>query len=654
MTSDAEHLTRPHPEGLGSRSPSTPRCAAARIRRPTSATSIPTPPRRPQGDIAEYLSLKHVFGDACEDPHLGHQIDDRPLARRRRRRRGDRGHLLAPRSAAAPVDQRRPASIRLFDIDLVREARERADVRYALSTAPASAATTACSPSSEPKMADSWDEAATIIMVRTRRCSVCGAKHPAILVCPKDATSLDPGRGQETTIRWSAKFWPALSASSELLVQAEWATLYEAEHVRLPRQVRGQGDARAHWSLAEAMARFEREAQAAAKIASEHVVEVVDVVRTRDGLPCLVAELLEGEESQQSLERLGRLPVATAITIGRQMSAASPQLMRWAWSTAISKPSNVFLVRRGGRRVHIKLLDFGITKVADARDLTRTGAVVGTPAYMAPEQARGSANVDARSDIYGVGAVLYRLLTGSSSFPDDNPATTIGRVLAKSKKAARARTQHSRGGRADSTGDGALTSRPPQDRAGLGARARGVRLERPIRSTKLAMEVRDLGWWAPRPQGAPRSGPPPSVESMRRASRPRPAAFALAFAVGLVAGATVFVIAAAVLMLVANRSTLTDTEKLLLGVISGTCSTLLGWVHSARSSRDGVARGRWNGLRRGLRLAVGSLLSVGWRARHGWRVPARRSAARRLVAPVHRYTSTEAFNESTFLRPPGC
>jgi serine/threonine protein kinase len=472
-------------------------------------------------------------------------------------------------------------------------------------------------------VSDLWGEAPTVVAVRTRRCSVCGAKYPAdFLVCPKDATSLDPAEGANDD-PLIGEVLAGTFKIVELLGEGGMGRVYEAEHVRLPRRFAVKVMHESLVALTEAMARFEREAQAAARIASEHVVEVVDVIRTRDGLPCLVAELLEGEDLSSLCTRLGRLPVGTAITIGRQICRGLAAAHAVGVVHRDLKPSNVFLVRRADEQVHIKLLDFGVAKVADARDLTRTGAVVGTPSYMAPEQARGSANVDVRADIYGVGAVLYRLLTGSAPFPDDDPATTIGKVLTEDPKRPRELER--------SIPEGVelliqrAMARSPADRP-----TTALELERElavfdartvIDAPKLAMEVHTGSGFVAHldPKLIARSGPPPSEESMRRASRARPAAFGLAIAVGLVAGAAVFVIAAAVLMLVAHRSTLTETEKLLLGVISGAC-VLFATVGSLRAL---VSRWRsaWavERLARGLRMALGSLLSVTGALAIGWR-----------------------------------
>src|SRR5262249_11854376 len=143
----------------------------------------------------------------------------------------------------------------------------------------------------------------------------------------------------------------------------------------------------------------------------------------------IVCELLEGEGLDELLDRKRKLPLATAITICRQVCRGLAAAHDAGVVHRDLKPSNLFLVEREGGGVHVKILDFGVAKVMDGTQLTRTGMVVGTPCFMAPEQARGSSDVDGRADIYAVGAVLYRMLTGVSPFPEDeDPATTLMRL----------------------------------------------------------------------------------------------------------------------------------------------------------------------------------------------------------------------------------
>jgi len=158
-----------------------------------------------------------------------------------------------------------------------------------------------------------------------------------------------------------------------------------------------------------------------------NVVDVFDVSSSADGRPYIVAELLQGEELGNHLERVGRMPIAAAARVVRQISAALGAAHDAGIVHRDVKPENVFLLGDGAR---VKVLDFGISKLGDGKDgLTKTGTVMGTPDYMAPEQARGD-KVDARADIYAAGAILYRAVTGRKPFEGlDDPMATLTAVL---------------------------------------------------------------------------------------------------------------------------------------------------------------------------------------------------------------------------------
>src|SRR5262249_36668765 len=148
-----------------------------------------------------------------------------------------------------------------------------------------------------------------------------------------------------------------------------------------------------------------------------HVVQILDHGVTTEGLPYIVMELLEGEELAQRIERLGRLTVRdTAIIVGQGSRALSK-----AHSLGIVhrdiEPENVFLTEIEGE-VHVKVLDFGIAKKADASlgPLTSTGSSMGTPHFMSPEQIVSAKGVDGRSDLWSLGVVAYQCLTGALPF----------------------------------------------------------------------------------------------------------------------------------------------------------------------------------------------------------------------------------------------
>jgi len=156
------------------------------------------------------------------------------------------------------------------------------------------------------------------------------------------------------------------------------------------------------------------------------VVGVYDVNTSADGRPYIVAELLQGEDLGSYLERLGKLPAVEAVHIVRQVCHALGAAHAHGIVHRDVKPENVFLA---GPNATVKVLDFGISKVLETGEgLTKTGTVMGTPDYMAPEQARGD-RVDSRADIYAVGAILYRALTGRKPFEGSDAMAILTAVL---------------------------------------------------------------------------------------------------------------------------------------------------------------------------------------------------------------------------------
>lgn len=206
--------------------------------------------------------------------------------------------------------------------------------------------------------------------------------------------------------------------------------VYEAQHTRIagkrfaikllhPEFARQPG----------VLVRFQREAEASAAISHPNVVGVYDVDRTADGTPFMVSELLEGQDLSKQLEKSTRITPAQAVTIARQVCRALQAAHDKGVIHRDVKPENVF-VTGTLEDPSVKVLDFGISRLegAGSSSLTKTGMVLGTPAYMPPEQAAGKA-VDGRVDVYGVGAILYRALTGRLPYGDDEPAVTIAKLL---------------------------------------------------------------------------------------------------------------------------------------------------------------------------------------------------------------------------------
>jgi serine/threonine protein kinase len=184
---------------------------------------------------------------------------------------------------------------------------------------------------------------------------------------------------------------------------------------------------------AEVRTRFQREAEAAACVAHPNAVSIFDVALTAEGWPYLVCEFLEGRELAALLKSHGRLPSTQSIEIAVQVARALVEAHKGGVVHRDLKPHNVFLVgdfERGlPEQMGVKVLDFGLSRFLEGgNELTKTGAILGTPSYMAPEQARGE-RADHRTDVYGVGAVLYACVTGRSPFRGDTPQAVLLAVM---------------------------------------------------------------------------------------------------------------------------------------------------------------------------------------------------------------------------------
>ncbi len=182
---------------------------------------------------------------------------------------------------------------------------------------------------------------------------------------------------------------------------------------------------------ADAVARFVREARAAARLKSEHVARVVDVGHFEDGSVYIVMEHLQGRDLGEELRDRGPLPVEEAITYVLQACEAISEVHAEGFVHRDIKPGNLFLTHKPNGRPCIKVLDFGIAKHLESEDpdLTMTGVMLGSPRYMSPEQMRRTRTVDARSDVWSMGVVLFKLLTNTLPFRGESVPEVISSVL---------------------------------------------------------------------------------------------------------------------------------------------------------------------------------------------------------------------------------
>jgi len=212
-------------------------------------------------------------------------------------------------------------------------------------------------------------------------------------------------------------------------------SVYEAEHTSTGRRtalkVISAGDLTRDQAM---LARFEREARAAGAIDTQHITQVLDAgLDEATQLPFLVMEYMAGEDVQHAIKRVGPLPPDLAMRITAQACLGLQKAHDAGVVHRDMKPANLFLAQRDAGEIIVKILDFGIAKVkmdasqeVESAGLTKTGSMLGSPLYMSPEQAKGSREIDHRTDIWSLGVVFYQALCGRTPYQH---ATALGELI---------------------------------------------------------------------------------------------------------------------------------------------------------------------------------------------------------------------------------
>ncbi|HEX2571515.1 MAG TPA: protein kinase [Polyangia bacterium] len=255
-----------------------------------------------------------------------------------------------------------------------------------------------------------------------------------------------PGRGAEAARAMSANAEPEQGATTylgkvlagryrldKLIGKGGMGWVYEAEHVEIGKKVAVKVLRPRYSNDAEQVARFRSEARAASLIGHPNIIDVLDFGTTDQGNFFLVMELLQGCDLAEVLQQEVRLSPSRAVHICAQVCRAVAAAHEAGIIHRDLKPGNIFLAQRDGNIDFVKVLDFGIaTSMTEGgmRRLTAPGLAIGTPEYMAPEQASGG-SIDQRVDVYAVGAILYEMLTGTPPHGGGNALTVLSRKVAE-------------------------------------------------------------------------------------------------------------------------------------------------------------------------------------------------------------------------------
>ncbi len=227
-----------------------------------------------------------------------------------------------------------------------------------------------------------------------------------------------------------------------LLGEGGMGAVYEGENTLIHRRVAIKVLHSGVAAMEEAVKRFENEAQAAGRIGSDHIVEVLDLGRLESGDRYMVMEFLKGESLSARIAARGRLSASEICNVGLQLLEGLSAAHEAGIIHRDLKPDNIFLIAKAkGKADFVKILDFGISKfnvLGKDFSMTRTGSVMGTPYYMSPEQARGAKNLDARLDVYAAGVILYEAATGRVPFDGDTFNELLIKIVTEESPAVRA------------------------------------------------------------------------------------------------------------------------------------------------------------------------------------------------------------------------
>ncbi len=262
-------------------------------------------------------------------------------------------------------------------------------------------------------------------------CPTCGRHYSSDFeICPEDGAALQA----DSTVGAGSSVDPLVGHTLDEKYRLEaqlgiggMGTVYRARHLLIDRPVAVKVLNQRFVEDEAARTRFRREAKAAGRLQHTNAVTVTDFGESHDGYVYLVMELLEGRTLREVLAKEAPLDPARAVSLMMQISAAVAAAHEAGIIHRDLKPANIFIVQRAEVPALVKVLDFGIAKLAaDSLDddepmtLTQVGAMIGTPRYMSPEQCDG-VELTPASDVYSLGCILYEMLTGTVPFSGSTP-----------------------------------------------------------------------------------------------------------------------------------------------------------------------------------------------------------------------------------------
>lgn len=262
------------------------------------------------------------------------------------------------------------------------------------------------------------------------QCPRCGRQfQDGVLVCPDDFTLLqaDTTFAEVPVDPLIGRVFDGKYRLDQRLGGGGMGTVYRAMHLLIEREVAVKVLSQRFVGDETAQQRFRREARASGRMTHPNAVMVNDFGTTDDGWLYIVMELLEGQTLRDLVAREAPLDPARAVSIMLQASSAVGAAHEAGLIHRDLKPANIFIEQRPNLPAVVKVLDFGVAKLAvdedddDYKTLTQAGAIIGTPRYMSPEQCSGAMPLTPASDVYSLGIILYEMLTGSVPFSADTP-----------------------------------------------------------------------------------------------------------------------------------------------------------------------------------------------------------------------------------------